>query len=100
MARLEELTPNSVLRGITPEGLATVVAVNWFGSDALELTYKDPKGRIGNRLIYPADPVGESIAQGGLDSALPTRGAPAGANLTRPPAPQADVCRRLAGCLR
>ncbi len=65
MARLEELTPNSVLRGITPEGLATVVAVNWFGSDALELTYKDPKGRISNRLIYRHDESSIDLAQEG-----------------------------------
>ena len=30
----------------------TVVSVRWFGSEALELTYKDPAGQLGNQLLY------------------------------------------------
>ena len=37
MSRLEDLQPNAV-RGILPDALVTVVNVQWFGSDALELT--------------------------------------------------------------
>jgi SNF2 family DNA or RNA helicase len=55
MATLEELTPNVVVRGILPDALITVVSVQWFGSDALELTYKDPAGRLGNVLLYRND---------------------------------------------
>ena len=33
------------MRGITPDGLATVVNVEWYGSDAVELTYKEASGR-------------------------------------------------------
>ena len=29
--------------------------VQWFGSDALELTYKDPSGRIANEILYRHD---------------------------------------------
>lgn len=39
MARLEDLQPNAAVRGILPECLVTVVSVQWFGSEALELTY-------------------------------------------------------------
>src|SRR5689334_5581947 len=53
--RLEDLQPNSVLRGILPDALATVVSVRWFGSEALELTYKDPSGRVANELLYRHD---------------------------------------------
>jgi hypothetical protein len=42
MARLEVLTPGASVRGILPDALATVVSVRWFGSEALELTYKSP----------------------------------------------------------
>jgi superfamily II DNA or RNA helicase len=35
-----------------PNGLVTVVSVQWFGSDAIELTYKDAAGRVGNELLY------------------------------------------------
>ena len=37
--RLEDLRPNSAVRGVHPDGLVTVVSVQWFGSAALELTY-------------------------------------------------------------
>src|SRR5688572_1131555 len=53
--RLEDLQPNAALRGILPDALATVVSVRWFGSEALELTYKDPNGRVANLLLYRHD---------------------------------------------
>src|SRR5262245_41871260 len=52
MARLEELTRGAAVRGVLADGLATVVDVQWFGSDALELTYKDAAGRLGSELVY------------------------------------------------
>jgi hypothetical protein len=42
MARLEDLRPNAAVRGILPDAQVTVVTTQWFGSDALQLTYKDP----------------------------------------------------------
>ena len=55
MARLEDLQPNASIRGILPDRLVTVVNVQWFGSEALELTYKDPSGRVANVLLYRHD---------------------------------------------
>ena len=47
--RLEDLKPNAAVRGVLPDCLVTVVGVQWFGSEALELTYKDPGGRPANK---------------------------------------------------
>jgi superfamily II DNA or RNA helicase len=55
MAKLDDLQPNVALRGILPDALVTVVGVQWFGSEALELTYKDPAGRVANQLLYRHD---------------------------------------------
>ena len=52
MAILENIKPNCAVRGILPSGLVTVVSVQWFGSDAIELTYKDATGKVGNELLY------------------------------------------------
>jgi hypothetical protein len=52
MSTLEHLHPNAAVRGILPESLVTVVCVQWFGSEALELTYKNPTGRVANELLY------------------------------------------------
>ena len=55
MIRLEDLQPNAAVRGILPDCLVTVTTVQWFGSEALELTYKDPTGRVANMLLYRHD---------------------------------------------
>ena len=55
MALLEDLKPNASVRGILPNGLVTVVNVQWYGSEALELTYKDATGKIANELLYRHD---------------------------------------------
>ncbi len=65
MLQLEDLRPNASVRGILPDSLVTVVTVQWFGSEALELTYKDPGGRVANQLLYRHDePRLEIVEQG------------------------------------
>lgn len=49
---LEDLTKGATVKGILPNQLVTVVDVKWFGSDVVELTYKDAGGRPGNELLY------------------------------------------------
>jgi len=53
--RLEDLQPNAAIRGILPDSLVTVVSVQWFGSEALELTYKTTDGKVANELLYRHD---------------------------------------------
>ena len=55
MTRLEDLQLTAAVRGILPEQTVTVVSVQWFGSEALELTYKGPSGRVANELLYRHD---------------------------------------------
>ena len=53
--KLEDLQANAAVRGILSDGLVTVVSVQWFGSEALELTYKTPTGKVANELVYRHD---------------------------------------------
>ena len=53
--KLEELKANAVLRGVVPDAMVTVVTVQWFGSEALELTYKIASGKVANELLYRHD---------------------------------------------
>jgi SNF2 family DNA or RNA helicase len=55
MSRLEELQPNAAVKGILPDALVTVVTTQWFGSEALELTYKTVAGKVANELLYRHD---------------------------------------------
>ena len=52
MARLEEIKRGATVKGVLPDGFVTVVDVSWIGSVAIELTYKDSKGKLANELIY------------------------------------------------
>jgi SNF2 family DNA or RNA helicase len=65
LARLEELTPSASVRGILPNGLITVVSVQWFGSEALELTFKTSDGKVANQLLYRDDEPTLEIAESG-----------------------------------
>jgi hypothetical protein len=63
--QLEDLQPGATVRGILPNGGVTVVSVQWFGSEALELTYKTPEGKVANELLYRHDePRLEIVEQG------------------------------------
>jgi SNF2 family DNA or RNA helicase len=65
MSKLEELQINASVQGILPNSLISVVSVQWFGSEALELTYKDPAGKVANELLYRHDePRLEVVAHG------------------------------------
>ena len=65
MIKLEELQPGAAVRGIIPDAMVVVVSVQWFGSEALELTYKTPTGKVANELLYRHDePRLELVEQG------------------------------------
>ena len=53
--RLEDLQTGAALRGVLPDTLVTVVSVQWFGSEAVELTYKTAAGAVANELLYRHD---------------------------------------------
>ncbi|WP_018989141.1 helicase-related protein [Aromatoleum toluclasticum] len=65
MMKLEQLQPSAAVRGIVPDALVTVVNVQWFGSEALELTYKTADGKVANQLLYrDSEPSLEIVEQG------------------------------------
>src|ERR1700733_1779936 len=52
MAALEEITRGAAVKGILPDGLVIISDVRWIGTVAIEVTYKDCAGRLGNELLY------------------------------------------------
>ncbi len=55
MLKLEELTPGASVRGILPHSAVTVVSVQWHGSEALTLVYRDADGRVADELLFRQD---------------------------------------------
>lgn len=71
MAKLEDLTRGASVKGILPDCLVTVIDVKWYGSAAVELTYKDPAGKPNVVLLYrdrePTLEIGETGRPWGFD---------------------------------
>jgi len=65
MATLEDLTRGTAVRGILPDGLVTITDVRWIGTIAVEVTYKDSAGRLGNELLYRDRESSLEIAEAG-----------------------------------
>lgn len=65
MARLEDITPGVTVKGIIPNGHASITAVKWYGTNAVEVTYKSSDGKIANELIYrDQEPTLEVVEKG------------------------------------
>lgn len=65
MAKLEDLQSGAAVRGILPDALVSTVTIQWYGTDVVELTYKDPAGRLGNVLLYRHDEARLQIVETG-----------------------------------
>ena len=75
MTSLEQLTPGTTISGLLPNGLATVIAVKWYGSAALELTYKDADGNLHNQILTRDDEPRLEVAESGRPWSLDGNGA-------------------------
>jgi hypothetical protein len=55
MASLDHLTPGASVRGLVAGAAAKVVQVEWFGDQAVKVTFEEPGGAVRNRLLYRTD---------------------------------------------
>lgn len=65
---LEELKPGLRLDGLIPAEVVTVVAVQWHGGNAVELTYKTTAGGLGQQVVFRKDEASLAVAQAGSRS--------------------------------
>lgn len=62
---LEELKSGLRVDGLIPAQVVTVIAAQWHGTDALELTYKAANGTLGQQVVFRKDEEQLTIAQTG-----------------------------------
>ncbi|MCC6619531.1 MAG: RNA helicase, partial [Chloroflexi bacterium] len=62
---LEDLTPGASVRGILPDAAVTVVNLQWHGSGALTLVYRDPGGKVADEILYRHDEARIEIVEQG-----------------------------------
>ena len=67
MAKLEEITVGSTIKGIAGEEPVSIVAIQWYGSNVIEITYKNSKNLPGTQLLYREDESHIEV----LDDSLP-----------------------------
>ena len=65
--RLEDLTVGSSVKGLVNNESVQVVAVKWYGSSVLELTFKNSQGMLASQLLYREDEARLEV----LDNSLP-----------------------------
>ena len=53
--RLDDLVAGSRVRGVEPSGAVTVVAVEWHGSQAVNLSFRTDDGQVHERLLFRTD---------------------------------------------
>jgi SNF2 family DNA or RNA helicase len=65
MACLEDLKAGASIRGLAPGGLAKVVQVEWFGDQAVKVTFEDSASQVRNRLVFRTEePILEVVEEG------------------------------------
>jgi SNF2 family DNA or RNA helicase len=65
MARLEQLTPGTSVRGFIANAAAKVVQVEWFGDQAVKVTFEGLDGTVRNRLVYRSDEASLELVESG-----------------------------------
>lgn len=66
MAKLEEITVGSSVKGIISNSTVTIVAVQWYGNNVLEITYKDSHGQPGNQMLLRDEEINLTVMDNSL----------------------------------
>lgn len=62
---LDDLKPGVTIRGILPDTSVTVVSVQWHGTEAVTLVYRDPSGKVADLLLFRSDEVRLELVEQG-----------------------------------
>jgi hypothetical protein len=74
LAKLEDLIQGAQVTGIDPSGAVNVIHVNWFGSDVVELTYRDHKGQPHTELLFRDREADLEVSEAGVPWAFDADG--------------------------
>ncbi len=66
MAKLEALTVGSMVNGLVNNESVQIVAVKWYGTSVLEVTYKNKQGMLASQLLYRENEVQLELLEANL----------------------------------
>ena len=92
MVRLEQLTPGASVRGLVAGTTVKVVQVEWFGDQAVKVTFEEPNGAVRNRLVYRSDEAFARAGRGGAGMVVPAATASCSASPPKPNAFGSPIC--------
>lgn len=75
MARLEDITVGSSVKGVVANDIVTIVAVQWYGTNVIEITYKNSAGALGAQMIYRENEPNIEVMSGNLPWSFDADGA-------------------------
>lgn len=75
MAKLEKITVGSTVKGVVGNEPVSIVAVQWYGSNVLEITYKDSRSVPGTLLLYRESEAGLEVLSNNLPWSFDADGA-------------------------
>lgn len=62
MTKLEDITKGTYLNGVMPNQMVEVVDAVWYGTDVIEITFKDSLGNPNNEILYrDSEPILEIV---------------------------------------
>jgi len=67
MAKLEQLIPGNKVNGLTPDGSSAIVEkIDFYGTDAAQVIYRDGAGIVREKLLYRADEANLNIVEAAM----------------------------------
>ena len=66
MARLEDITVGSSVKGLVIGDTVTIIHVEWYGTNVIEVSYKDSKGNLANTMVYRENESDVEVLSGSL----------------------------------
>ena len=66
MARLEDITVGSSVKGLVIGDTVTIIHVEWYGTNVIEVSYKDSNGNLANTMVYRENESDVEVLSGSL----------------------------------
>jgi superfamily II DNA or RNA helicase len=66
MVRLEDIAVGALVTGLASTAPVTIIAVKWRGAGALEVSFKEANGVLGNQLLFRSDEERVEVVEGYL----------------------------------
>ena len=63
--KLQDIQAKAKIRGLSSSGVSTVVTTEWYGSEAVNVVFETPDGKVDNRIVFQDDLAGLELVSAG-----------------------------------